>query len=114
MKLFLFLIFLALTVHVNAGSNESSSTTYVRVLYSYETLFVVEVENEVIPNPAGCSSSQANKRIKMHRDSTTDHIYSTLLAAKLTGTPVSFGVSGSECYNWGGGTIPVMYRIDVK
>lgn len=114
MKLFLFLFFLPLAVQVKAGSNESSPTTYVSIIYTYESYFVVEVENDVIPNPAGCSSSKANKRIKMHRDSTTDHIYSTLLAAKLAGTPVAFGVSGSECYNWGGGTIPVMYRIDVR
>lgn len=111
----IFLVFLLAVSSVSlAGSNESSSVTYVKVLFGYETYFVVEVTDAVLPNPAGCTSSRASTRIKMARNTETDHIYSTLLAAKISGSPVTLGVLGSKCYTWGDGSIPVMYRVDLR
>ena len=114
MKGIILVFSLVISSFASAGSNQSSGTTYVKVLFGYETYFVVEVTDAVLPNPAGCTSSRASTRIKMNRNSETDHTYSTFLAAKISGSPVTLGVLGSKCYTWGEGSIPVMYRVDLR
>ena len=113
MKGMVVVFFLAVSSVSLAGNNATSPETSIDVLRVYAGSIVVETTDGVLPNPAGCTFSNASKLIHIYRNSETEHIYATLLAAKLAGSVVSFGVKGSDCYPWGDGNIPTMYRVDV-
>jgi len=113
-KLFLVLVATLLLTNFCLASEQISPRGISKVQV-YTTYAIVQLESPG-QNIDGCTRNGAEKYVAISfRDAVGKaegkELYSAVLSARVTVAPIGFGVSG--CKDWGSGTVPLVYRVDL-
>jgi hypothetical protein len=98
----------AATAHADRVPNDRA-ITQIRVYTDWAAvLFTPPYDNDV-----GCPGAASNNSavIEWRSDPDKKAMFATILAAKVTGQPLGFGIL--NCWDSYGGGVPMIYRVDL-
>ena len=111
------LVILTAAASIQIAHAEKISSTKLTKIWVYKTYAVVQLESggnneDACTKKDSDGSSNAKYFVALDFEGQTGkEMFSTILTARTTGMEVSFGTSC--CHNWGDGTVPLIYRVDL-